>query len=122
MIQLLRFLPWAGWPLAIMLGVLWLEARDDVIRERESCNSEKLVEAIESERMVAAEREAADQREIERLRELVERERQATAIANEAAELANSRTETVRTIVEEVDDACMDSIVPADVLDSVYAD
>ncbi len=115
----IKFAPWIA---CVVLGGLWLNARDAIIEEREGCNTSKVEEALEAERAVADAQKSAHDREIQDMLEIVERGRRAEAIALEAAELAESRPAKVRTIIERIADenACISATVPADLIDGVF--
>ncbi len=115
----IKFAPWVA---CIVLGGLWLNARDAIIEEREGCNTSKVEEALEASHVVADAQKAAHEREIQDMLAIVERGRRAEAIALEAAELAESRPEKVRTIIKRVadEDACISAVVHDSVLDCVF--
>ncbi len=117
----IKFAPWIG---CVVLGGLWLDARDAIIEEREGCNTSKVEEALEASRVVADAQKAAHELEIQDMLEIVERGRRAEAIALEAAELAESRPAKVRTIIERIadEDACINAVVPVDLVDGVFDD
>lgn len=109
-----------GWTAAAVTGWLWLGARDDVARQTEACNTDKVAAVAEAERVArAAEREAADA-EILRLNQRIADEANAREIAQEAARAAESRPPVVREVIRRVADAnaCMDTAIPADVIDA----
>ena len=114
-----KFAPWIA---CFVLGGLWLNARDAVIEEREGCNISKVEEALEASLVVADAQKAAHERELQEAFEIVERARRAEAIAREAAELAESRPEKVRIIIERIadEDACISAVVPTELLDGVF--
>lgn len=118
--KLLRFLPLAGWPLAAIMFGLWLSARDEVVQVREQCNTEKLAEALESERVVRAAQDAANERERIRLVNALEAAERATAMERESRELAESRPAEVRTEIREVAGECLDQNSPDAALDAIY--
>lgn len=120
----LKLLPYAGWPLAVVMGGMWLGARDDVIEEREGCNASKLSEALESQKAVADAERKAHEQEVAELVAIAEREREAARIASEALAASEDRPAKVRTIVKEVPretepQICLDIRVDPDVRDSV---
>ena len=120
----LRFLPYAGWPLAALLFFMWLNEREAVIEEREGCNVEHLQAALESEQAARAELVNVHNQEIQGLVEMLERERKATEIAEDAAEIAETRSERVRTVIKRVadEDACINTPVPDAITDSLRRD
>ncbi len=117
----IKFAPWIA---CIVLGGLWLNARDAIIEEREGCNTSKVEEALEASRVVADAQKAAHEREIQDMLEIVERARRAEAIARDAEELAESRPAKVRTIIERIadEDACISTVMPVDLVDGVFND
>ncbi len=117
----IKFAPWIA---CVILGGLWLNARDAIIEEREGCNTSKVEEALEASRVVADAQKAAHERELQKALEIVERARRAEAIALDAAELAESRPAKVRTIIERIadEDACISTVVPIDLVNGVFND
>jgi hypothetical protein len=118
---LLKYGPWAGWPLAALCFWLWLGARDDVAAEIERCNTDKAEAIARAEEIVReAEREAADAA-IADLRQLVVEAEKAREIAAEAARIAESTPERVRTVIREVsnENTCLDMPVPGRVVDGL---
>ena len=117
----IKFAPWIA---CAVLGGLWLNARDAIIEEREGCNISKVEEALEASLVVADAQKAAHERELQEAFEIVERARRAEAIAREAAELADSRPAKVRTVIKRITDeeACIGTIVPTVLVDSVFND
>lgn len=117
----LKFLPYAGWPLAGLMFWFWLGARDDLAAEIERCNTDKLASVLEAERIASkAEREAAQRRIIQLTRQ-VELEKEAAEIANAAAIAAKSRPVEVREVIKRVSDAnlCLKTAIPADLVDAL---
>ncbi len=117
----IKFAPWIG---CVVLGGLWLDARDAIIEEREGCNTSKVEEALEAKTEVATAKQAEHDRQIRELLEIVDRQRRAKEIAVEAAELAESRPAKVQTIIERITDeeACMGAVVPTVLVDGVFDD
>lgn len=121
MLALLRFGPWIGWAAAVAMTLLWLNARDAIIEEREGCNADKLQSVVEAEQILRqAEAKAAGDREAD-LMQIIERERKAAEIASAAALAAESRPVEVREVIKRVSDAnlCLSTAVPDDVLGSL---
>lgn len=117
----LKFLPYAGWPLAGLIFWFWLGVRDDLAAEIERCNTDKLAAVLEAERIASqAQREAADERIIQLTRQ-VELEKKAAAIANDAAIAAEARPVEVREVIKRVSDAnlCLDTAIPSELIDAL---
>lgn len=116
-----------GYMAAIVLGGLWLNARDAVIEEREGCNADKLQAALEAEKAASDAVISAQRREIERLASEAEKERKAARIAQKAADEARKAPERVKTVIrevprEELAAQCLDLGVPAAVADELRHD
>jgi hypothetical protein len=121
MALLIRFLPYAGWPLAALIFWFYLGARDQVIEERESCNADKLTTALESSELARTAIHEAAERRFAELEALAKDADNARRIAEAARLEAESRPAQIRTIVREVAsvDACIDSPVPVRLLECV---
>lgn len=115
---LLRFLPYAGWPLAAILGWMWLEAREDLAAEKERCNADKLSAIVEAEKITREAQERAFGQRIAQLERIADQREVARRIAEEARIEAENRPEKVRTVIERVrlQDACIDTSVHPDLL------
>ena len=118
---MVRFLPYAGWPLAVLLFFLWLDGRENLAAEVERCNADKMAAVAEAEAITRQATEANLQARLTELAEIAERERHARAIAEEARAIAESRPVEVREIIRRVADAnaCMDTDIPSVVLDEL---
>lgn len=105
---------------AILLG-LYMGAREDLAAEIERCNTEKLAAVQEATEALRDAQMAQYEARIAELEQMALDERKAREIAQEAARAAESRPEKVRTVIRRVADenACMDTSVPAPVLDEL---
>ena len=121
MIPAIKLLPYAGWPIAVLMFWFWLGARDQVIEERESCNADKLTSALESSELARTAMQKAAERRFEELEQLAYQADTARRIAELARIEAESRPAQIRTVVREVAsvDACIDSRVPDRLLECV---
>ena len=117
----LIYLTGAGWAVSVVFGWLWLGARDDVAREQQLCNAEKLAAVAEAQKTARQAAQDASEQTIAGLVARIERERKAREIAIRAASEAEKRPERVRTVIRRVADAnsCIDMPVPVDILDSM---
>ena len=118
-----KLLPYAGWPLAAMMFWFWLEGRENLAKEVERCNTDKIATVAEAE---AAARRAIQASYAQRLRDLeleAQNEREARALAEMARLEAESKPPITRTIVREIANAdpesCLNAAVPAAIIDSV---
>lgn len=110
-----------GYVAAVVLGWLWLEARDDLAAEIADCNASKLTAIAEAETIAReAERRAFSERiaQLERNAIAAENARQ---IAEDAAREAESRPPVVREVIQRfIDtDACIDTPIPDDIVRSL---
>lgn len=92
---LLKYLPYAGWPLAGLIFWFWLGVKEDLAAEIERCNTDKLKSALEAERatreiQLAAERERAQQiaSSLAAAERALAQQRRSTSEAEERAENA----------------------------------
>ena len=110
-----------GWAAAALCFGLWFNAASDIKAERERCNTRMAEAVAESESAVAEATRLAAQKKIDALMRQAEAANRALAIAEEAAEMAESRIPEVREVIREVavTNACIDTDVPAAVLDSL---
>lgn len=119
----LRLLPWAGWPLAAAIFVLWLDARDDLAAEIERCNADKLASIAEAERIVRTASKEAYEARLAELTRRAAKANEAREIAERAAQEARERTIETRTIVREIASAdpegCLNQPLPAVIIDSL---
>lgn len=120
----LKFLPWAGWPIAAMLFFFWLDGRENLAMETERCNTDKMTavaEASEVARLAVVRASTAREKQLEAM---AESERRARHIAEDARVAAESRPARVVEVIKRVaiTDACINTAVPADLLDSLRND
>lgn len=114
----------AGYVATAVVGWLWLEARDDIIEAVEGCNTRITAAALESERLVRETLTRAAQEREAQLQADIDAAERAAAIARQAASEAASRPVEVREVIREVAsaNACIDTAVPALLVDSVFSD
>lgn len=109
-----------GYGLAVVAGLMFLDAREDLASEVERCNTAVAQSAAEAERLTRqVERDAAS-RELLRLARQVELEREAREIAERATREALARPQRVREVIRNSDETCLDTVIPADILDSLH--
>jgi len=123
-----RFLPYAGWPLAAIIFWFWLEGKENLAREIERCNTDKMAAVAEAEALARTALQASLE---QRLAEL-ERMAQDAQIARNIAEAARLEAEagaedaqaTIRRLMREAGEnetvslemACLNTTVPADAI------
>lgn len=109
--------------LALMTG-LYLDKRDDYASAVESCNADKLAAVAEAERITRETVESAAARKLADLLLQAEAANRARDIAEEAQRKAEARPERVRTVIKEVasENNCLDTVIPAVVVDSLRND
>ena len=127
----IKYLPYAGWPLAAIMFTLWLGLKEDLAQHVEICNQQKLEVIVESERIAREALSEAREREEEERRSIIRAEREArlqATLGREAAELsANEAQETIRRLIEEasnnedatVAQVCLNTNVPDSVLEPI---
>ena len=103
---------------------LYLGKRDQVIEERERCNATIAASAAQASELARKAQKDADFAAINELRHQATQAEKARQIAENAAKQAQNRPEKVRTVIKEVsgENSCLDTPVPAAVLDSLRAD
>ena len=120
---MIRFLPYAGWPLAALVFWLWLGARDDLAAEVERCNADKLESIANAEAITRSALENAHSEQLAELARQVAAAERARAIADRARVEAEERPIETRTIIREVASAdpesCLNQPVPDSVIDSL---
>jgi flagellar biosynthesis/type III secretory pathway M-ring protein FliF/YscJ len=110
-----------GYAAAAVFLWLFIGAKSDIKAEIERCNTEKLAAVAEAESALRDAQIASYEARLAELARMVADEAKAREIAQEAARLAESRPEKVRTVIREVAsaNACIDTAVPDAVLDSL---
>ena len=110
-----------GYVAAIILGWLWLEARENLASEIERCNTEKLSAVAEAERQAREATQSALSARIAQLEQSAEDAERAREIAIAAAREAESRPPEVREVIRRyIDtDACITTAIPDDILDGL---
>ena len=103
---------------------LYLGKRDQVIEERERCNATIAASAAQASELARKAQKDADFAAINELRHQATQAEKARQIAENAAKQAQNRPAKVRTVIKEVsgENSCLDTPVPAAVLDSLRAD
>lgn len=126
-----KLVPWIGYPLAIGLFWLWLEGRDTLAAQVESCNTDKIRAVADAEKTVREALQGAQERErtaaTERLRRATEAAERAVAARLEAEQRAERARATIRRLMQEMDtdepieieQACLAVELPADLVDSL---
>lgn len=111
----------AGYAAAGALLWLFIGAKADLAAEVEACNTRAETAAREAVEATKEAQIAAYERQIAEISLLHRKEADARLIAEQAAREAQNAPERVRTIVKElkVENACLDSIVPDPILDSL---
>ncbi len=126
-----KLIPWAGYPLALAFFWFWIEGRENLAAQMESCNTDKITAVAEAERVAREAEAAASARERVEAEERIRRAR-AAAESAEAARLAAEEQaqraqETIRKLMREItedenvqiEQACLAVDCPTDILDSL---
>lgn len=110
-----------GWAAAALLMALYLSARDNLATEIEVCNTRVSAAAQAASEAARAAQASAHAESIAQLEKIVQAERQAREIAEQARDMAESRPDRVRTVIREVagDNSCIDTAVPVELLNSL---
>ncbi len=110
-----------GYAAAIVLGWLWLEAREDLASEIERCNADKLSAIVEAEAAARAAVERAFGERIAQLERNATLAEQAREVAEAARIEAENRPPEVREVIRRfIDtDACLTTSIPSDILDGL---
>ena len=110
-----------GWGAAAALMTMYIGAKADIKAEIERCNTEKVIAIQEATEALRTVEMASYKARILELEQLALDESNARLIAQQAAIEAQNRPERVRTVIKEVAsaNACIDTVVPAAVLDSL---
>lgn len=126
-----KIVPWAGYPIALALFWFWMEGRENLAAQVESCNTDKIRSVAEAERTVREALAAATEREraavAERLRRAQAATETATAARLEAEAQADRAQATIRRLMREVSEdedveieqACLAVDVDSNALDSL---
>ncbi len=105
---------------------LWIKGIQDLAEERERCNTDKMAAVAEAERLTREFERQALQARLTALEQMVEDERAARDLADQARIIAEGRTMEVRTVIREVSDAdpssCLSQPVPSVIIDSLRID
>ena len=110
-----------GYAAALALLWLFIGAKSDIKAEIERCNTEKAQAVAEAHSLVRDAQIAAMERHMDDLEAMVAEADEARLVAEAARDEALKRPERVRTVIREVAsaDACIDTAVPAAVIDSL---
>jgi len=123
-----KLLPYAGWPLAAMMFWFWLEGRENLAKEVERCNTDKIATVAEAEAAARQAIQSSFERRVRDLELMAQSEREARTLAEMAAAEARTGAEsaqaTIRRLMREADDdeivtierVCLNTTVPADIL------
>lgn len=126
-----KIAPYLGWPLAAIMFSLWLGLREDLAEQAAVCNQQKLTAVAEAERLTREMIQDANSRRLLELENIVKREQDARALAemagNDAKTAAAAAQETIRRLMQEVNNSetatieqvCLLTTVPADALDGL---
>ena len=88
----IRLLPYAGWPLALFVGWLWIGAKEDLATEIERCNTDKMAAVAAAEKVTRETLQAAHDRKVAELVRQAESANRAREIADEEQDRATSGT------------------------------
>jgi len=118
-------MPWltiGGWAGTALFFFMYLGLRDDLASEVEQCNTDKITAVAEAERITRETLEQAHSDALAELARQADRAERARQIAEEAARLAEARPPRVVEVIRESNDACLDTVIPADITDSLRHD
>ena len=135
MTNLVKFLPYAGWPLAILFFFLWGDAKDGIIEERENCNAAVIQTQLDEERLLNEATRKNYEIRLQDMASQAERERESREIAEAAKEAAlagaAARDKTISRLMQEAFDdeseipdsnQCLNAFVPEPALDGLRDD
>jgi len=124
----IKLLPYAGWPLAALMFWFWLEGRENLAREVERCNTDKIATVAEAEAAARRALQSSFERRVRDLERLAQDEREARELAEMARADAQAGAETaqatIRRLMNEantdetvtIEHACLNTDIPADAL------
>jgi hypothetical protein len=108
----------------VVMTNLYLGARDDLARQTEECNTDKITAIAEAEKVTREALAAAHRDALAQLARQAEAADRAREIAEEVAREAAARPVEVREVIREVydEDQCLGAPVPGAILDSLRGD
>ena len=128
MIPWARLIPWAGYGVAALMFWLWLGLKEDLARQVELCNQDKLRSVAEAENIAREALQEAHSRRLAQIEALVRAERDARKLAEmaraDALAGAESAQNTIRRLMREaennetatIESVCLNADIPADAL------
>jgi len=121
MVQIIKFLPYAGWPLAILFYFLWQGVQEDLADEINACEMAKMAMVAEASEAARKAQGAAFAKQIRELRLLAQDAEDALKIAEDARLAAEARPPEVREVIRRVADAnaCLNTDMPVELVDSL---
>ena len=131
MIPWARLIPWAGYGVAALLFWLWLGLKEDLARQVELCNQDKLRSVAEAENIAREALQEAHRREIAERDSIIAGQRKALALAATGATEATTKAEqaqaTAERLIREAREAenativqtCVVTPVPDDLVTSI---
>ena len=131
MIPWARLIPWAGYGVAALLFWLWLGLKEDLARQVELCNQDKLRSVAEAENIAREALQEAHSRRLAQIEALVRAERDARKLAemarSDAENEALAAQETIRAMMRDADNdetatieqACLNVNLPDAVVDGL---
>lgn len=99
---ILWFMTVFGWSAAILTSYAYMEKRDEVIEEREACNSRAVMAVAEAERITRKVSEANAAILLEELASKYERERAARELAENISQEAEQKSEDQLEVIEQL--------------------
>lgn len=125
---MIKYLPYVGWPIAVALFLFWLDGRENLAKEIERCNSDKLQSIAAAERAVRERLENAHAKELADAAHRLWKEQNARHIADAARHAAEKQAAEAQALIRDlmnedsqdetdVGKACMHIDVPADIVD-----
>ena len=131
MIPWARLIPWAGYGVAALMFWLWLGLKEDLARQVELCNQDKLRSVAEAENIAREALQEAHSRRLAQIEALVRAERDARKLAemarSDAENEALAAQETIRAMMRDADNdetatieqACLNVNLPDAVVDGL---
>lgn len=103
----------------LLIGGMYLDKRDDLAREIERCNTDKMTSIAAAEKLTRETIEAATAKQMADLAALAAKEVVARQIAEDARKLAESRPEKIRIVIQKSEDGCLLESVPLEILNEL---
>ena len=123
-----KLIPWAGYPIAVLMFTFWLGLKEDLAQQVELCNQQKLQSVAEAEKLTRETLQASLDRRLRELEAAALAESEARRIA-EAARLraeagAQDAQDTIRRLTAEargaenatIEQECLLTEVPTEIL------